>query len=71
MKTNENDKSKALDVMIAIGAKKGLGMKEDGDEYKDSSMEEEDMKEDSSEDKMITCEECGHKMAYPEDKESE
>ena len=64
------NKNKALDVMIAIGTKKGLGMKEEGNEYKDSSMEE-DMKEDSSEDKMMTCEKCGHEMAYPKDKDSE
>ena len=64
------NKNKALDVMIAIGTKKGLGMKEEGNEYKDSSMEE-DMKEDSSEDKMMTCEKCGHKMSYSKDEESE
>jgi DNA-directed RNA polymerase subunit RPC12/RpoP len=57
--------------MIGIGTKKGLGLKESDENYKDSSMEEEDMKEDSSEDKMITCEKCGHKMSYSKEDESE
>ena len=58
---NKMAKNKALDVMIAIGTKKGLGMKEEGGDYKEPSMEE-DMKEDSSEDEMNMCEKCDHEM---------
>ena len=54
-------KNKALDVMIAIGTKKGLGMKEEGKDYKEPSMEE-DMKEDSSEGEMNMCENCDKEM---------
>lgn len=68
---NPKDKKNALSVMIGIGTKKGLGLKESDENYKDSSMEEEDMKEDSSEDKMMTCEKCGHKMSYSKEDESE
>jgi len=57
---NPKDKKSALSVMIGIGTKKGLGMKESNEDYKDSSMEEEDMKEDSSE--MNVCEKCDHEM---------
>ncbi len=70
MDMNPKDKKNALSVMIGIGTKKGLGMKESDEDYKDSSMEE-DMKEDSSEDKMMTCEKCGHKMSYSKDEETE
>lgn len=62
MMPNNGDKKKALDVMIAIGTKKGLGMKEEGGNYKEPSKPEEDMKEDQSEGEMNVCEACGKEM---------
>ena len=59
---NNGDKKKALDVMIAIGTKRGLGMKEEGGNYKEPSTPEEDMKEDTAEGEMNTCEKCGKEM---------
>jgi len=59
---------KGLDVMIAIGTKKGLGMKgEEGGNYKEPTNPEEDMNEDKKEGenedscscgKPVTCSGC-------------
>lgn len=60
---NNGDKKKALDVMIAIGTKKGLGMKEEGGDYKEPSNPEEDNAEDKSEGETENaCEKCGKEM---------
>jgi hypothetical protein len=59
---SKDAKGKALDVMIAIGTKRGLGMKgEEGKDYKEPATPEEDMKEDMNEEEVEdTCSKCGH-----------
>jgi hypothetical protein len=54
---------KGLDVMIAIGTKKGLGMKgEEGGNYKEPMSSEDDMSEDKTEGEMNMCEHCDKEM---------
>jgi hypothetical protein len=59
---------KGLDVMIAIGTKKGLGMKDNANgNYKDSmnaqdNTEAADQSEDNSEGDMNMCEHCNKEM---------
>lgn len=58
------DKNKALDLMIAIGTKKGLGVKgEEGGNYKEPSSQSEDTQEDTQENEVEnTCETCNKEM---------
>ena len=61
--TNMNDKmakNKALDVMIAIGTKKGLGMKDNAMDSSSNQNDAENAAEDQAEgDNIDACDTCG------------
>ena len=56
------EKNKALDVMIAIGARKGMGVKEEGGSYKEPTDSSADNAEDTAEGETETCSKCDAPM---------